>query len=285
MPKAIYVEDIPGARPGKVYLPLKVREVPKPRPGQRQLLVRITAVSLNHRDLFIRQLLYPGISFDTPLLADGCGVVEAVGMAADRSWIGRRVIANPGIGWKSALDGPEEEGGYKTMGATKKNPLGTLQEWLVIDEAEVEEAPVHLTDVQAACLPLTGLTAWRATLIKTGTENVTPGKNVLITGIGGGVALMALLFGLAKGANIWVTSGSQDKLDKAVQLGARGGVNYREKEWEKKLMQQLGPEKRFDAIIDGAGGDIVEKSITLLKVRPGIQVTDMVGSIFIFTVV
>jgi NADPH:quinone reductase-like Zn-dependent oxidoreductase len=137
---------------------------------------------------------------------------------------------------------------------------------LVIDASELEEAPKHLTNAEAAAFPLTGLTAWRATVTKSG--NCKPGRNILITGIGGGVALMALLFASAAGANVFVTSGSQEKLDKAKKLGAAGGAIYKEEGWEKKLLEQLPKDRKFlDAVIDGAGGDIVEKAFKIMKVN------------------
>jgi len=135
-----------------------------------------------------------------------------------------------------------------------------------VKQSELEEAPSHLTDVEAAAVPLTGLTAWRAVMVKCGSNNVGPGKNVLVTGIGGGVALKALAFAKAAGANVYVTSGSKEKIEKAKELGATGGVNYKEEGWDKKLLGMLTTEKKqFDAIVDGAGGDIVEKSARLLK--------------------
>ena len=130
----------------------------------------------------------------------------------------------------------------------------------------MEECPEHLSDEEAAALPLTGLTGWRAFRVKCG-DNARAGRNILVTGIGGGVALMVLLFAVAEGCNVFVTSGDQNKIDKAVKLGAKGGVSYKEKNWEKKL-QGLLPENRkwLDAIVDGAGGDVVNKGSKLLKV-------------------
>ena len=97
--------------------------------------------------------------------------------------------------------------------------------------------------------------------------NAKPGHNILVTGIGGGVALMALLFAVAQGCNVYVTSGSQDKIDKAKKLGAVGGVNYKEKAWEKKLVELLPKDRKYiDAIIDGAGGDVVSKAARIVKV-------------------
>lgn len=146
------------------------------------------------------------------------------------------------------------------------NPAGTLADVVLLDESELEECPSHLSDEEAAALPLTGLTAWRAFFTKSG--NALPGRNILVTGIGGGVALMVLLFGVAQGCNVFVTSGNQEKIDRAVKLGAKGGVIYKEKGWEKTLQGMLPKERPYlDAVIDGAGGDIVSKSVRLLKVR------------------
>jgi NADPH:quinone reductase-like Zn-dependent oxidoreductase len=152
------------------------------------------------------------------------------------------------------------------MGGTKTNPAGTLADVVTLDAGELELCPEHLSDEQAAALPLTGLTAWRAFWVKSG--NAVAGRNILVTGIGGGVALMVLLFGVAQGCNVYVTSGDQAKIDKAVKLGAKGGVIYKEGGWEKKLADMLPKERGWlDAIVDGAGGDIVNKGSRLLKVR------------------
>lgn len=265
MPKSVSVRKIDG-KPGKVYYPLSLDEVPKPSPKANELLIQIHAAALNHRDLFIRQALYPAIGFGIPLLADGCGTVVDVGSSASSSWKGKRVVITPGQGWKDSPEGPEDKDGYKILGGTKTIPTGTLQEFVVIDAGEVEEAPAHLSDAEAAAVPLTGLTAWRAVMVKCGPHNLKPGKNILVTGIGGGVALMALEFARAAGANVWVTSSNQDKIDKAVKLGAKGGVNYKEKDWDKKLQAMLPKEnKMIDAIVDGAGSDVVSKGARLLK--------------------
>ena len=247
MPKSVSISKIDG-KPGKVYYPLSLDEVAKPTPGKGEVLVKISAAALNHRDLFIRQHLYPSIAFGVPLLADGCGTVADLGEGVDSGWKGKRVVINPGEGWADSLEGPEDKGGYKILGATTTLPNGTLQEFMVVKQTELEEAPAHLDNAEAAAVPLTGLTAWRATMVKCG-HNIGPGKNVLVTGIGGGVALMALEFARAAGANVYVTSGSEEKLGKAKELGAKGGVSYKEKDWDKKLLGMLSKGEKFDAIV------------------------------------
>lgn len=265
MPKAITVQKQEG-KPGKVYYPLEHVNLPDPQPKENEVVVKISAAALNHRDLFVRQHLYPGIEFGVPLCADGCGIVTQTGSGSEaKKWQGKRVILNPGTGWKDDPEGPESPKGYAILGGTKMNRSGTLGETITIDAGELEEAPEHLSSIDAAALPLTGLTAWRACMSKS--RNAEKGRNILITGIGGGVALMALVFTTAAGCNVYVTSGDEEKIKKAKQLGAKDGVIYKEKEWEKHLLQKLPKDRPlFDAIIDGAGGDIAEKAPRLLKV-------------------
>ncbi|KAF2479726.1 hypothetical protein BDY17DRAFT_318994 [Neohortaea acidophila] len=277
MPSAISIRQIEG-KPGKVYYPLEKINVPEPKPKDNEVVVKISAAALNHRDLFLRQHLYPGIKFGVPLLADGCGVVVQTGSGdAAKKWKGKRVVLNPGTGWKDDPEGPEAKTGYSIMGGTRMNPVGTLQELVTIDASELEEAPEHLSSVEAAAMPLTGLTAWRATMTKS--ANAKKGHNILITGIGGGVALMALVFASAAGANVFVTSGNQEKIDKAKKLGAKDGVIYKEKDWDKQLLSKLPKDRPlFDAIIDGAGGDIVTKAAKLLKAGGIVSVYGMTVS-------
>ncbi|KAJ5282060.1 hypothetical protein N7505_000040 [Penicillium chrysogenum] len=268
MSKAIYISPIDGkpGKPGQVYYPLSLRTVPKPSPQGGELLVKLTAAALNHRDLFLRQHLYPGVTFDVPLLADGVGTVVGTGpnVPGPEQWQGKRVILNPGVGWKDSPDGPEDPAGYRIMGGTKVYDKGTLQEYITIE---------------LRLYPLTGLTGWRALISKAGEKNSGDGAAVLITGIGGGVALMVLRFAVARGAHVFVTSSSQEKIQKAVELGATGGISYKEEGWEKKLLGMLPAGKRnFDAIIDGAGGDSVEKSVKLLKAGGVLSVYGMTVS-------
>lgn len=260
MPKSITISR------SKDYHTLTLNSVPPPVPKPHELLLKIVTAALNHRDLYIRQNLYPSISFQNPLLADGCGIVlPHLNSAAGRKGfpVSQRVIINPCIGWLSDPCAPE--GAFTALGGSSMTALGTLQEMVAVPADDVELAPVHLSDAEAAALPLTGLTAWRAFITKSG--NAMPGRNILVTGIGGGVAIMVLLFAIAKGCNVFVTSSSAKKIDQAKSLGAKGGVVYtNEEEWPKTLRKLLPRDRPFlDAVIDGAGGDIVGSTRKLLK--------------------
>ncbi|PVI08749.1 NAD(P)-binding protein [Periconia macrospinosa] len=277
MPSAIAIKQVPG-KPGQVYYPLEKITIPDPKPTANQTVISLRAAALNHRDLFIRQHLYPGTTFGVPLLADGVGIVTSAGSSASaQKWLNKRVILNPGTGWASSPEGPEHPKGYAIMGGTKTNAAGTLAEVVTLDAAELEECPEHLNDEEAAAFPLTGLTAWRAFFVKSG--NAVAGRNILVTGIGGGVALMVLLYGVAQGCNVYVTSGDQGKIDRAVKLGAKGGVIYKDKGWEKTLQGMLPKDRPFlDAIVDGAGGDVVQKGSRLLKAGGIISIYGMTVS-------
>ncbi|KAK4108470.1 NAD(P)-binding protein [Canariomyces notabilis] len=274
MPYALTVKKTEGGKPGQVYYPLQLNEVPKPTSGPKQVLVKLAAAALNHRDLFIRQHLYPGISFTNPLLADGYGTVTALGPDPSplaQSLLNKPVLLTPCRGWESDPAGPEDLGKrFSICGAAVGTEVGTAQEWVVVDEDEVVPAPPHLTAAEGAALPLVGLTGWRALVTKSA-DAAQPGRNVLVTGIGGGVALQVLQFAVALGCNVFVTSGDDQKIERAVALGAKGGVNYKG-EWADKLKGMLPKERPFlDAVVDGAGGDIVAKTVKLLK--PGGVIT------------
>ena len=167
-------------------------------------------------------------------------------------------------GWESDPLAPEDSKKFTVVGGAQATDSGTAQEYVVVDEGEVVRAPEHLSPAEGAALPLVGVTAWRALVTKSG--NALPGRNILITGIGGGVALQALQFAAALGCNVYVTSGDADKIDKATQMGARGGVCYRDQDWDKQLAAMLPRDRPYiDAVIDGAGGDIMARTIRLIK--------------------
>ena len=264
MPHALTIRE-KKAKAGQVYYPLQLKLVSKPSPGPNELLVKIEAAALNHRDFFIRQNKYPAISFKTPLLSDGYGTVVETGPGCTSNLLRKPVVLTPCRGWSTSPDGPEDWSQFSTIGGTEPHHhLGAAQNYIVVHEAEVEPCPEHLSAIEGAAIPSCGLTAWRALVTKSG--NAEPGCNILVTGIGGGVALQVLQFGVALGCNMYVTSGSEAKIAKAQQLGAKGGVVYKNEEWNKTLGKLLPAERPYlDAVIDGAGGDIVIKAMTILK--------------------
>lgn len=134
---------------------------------------------------------------------------------------------------------------------------------MVVERDQVILAPEHIDNVHLAAWPLGGVTSWRAVSVN---GEVQRGQNVLITGIGGGVALLALQLCLAKGATVYVTSGSEDKINKAISLGAKAGFNYKSADWPSQLEQSLKTHKAgLDVIIDSGGGNIFSQTSKVLK--------------------
>jgi zinc-binding alcohol dehydrogenase/oxidoreductase len=224
--------------------PLIVKEVPKPKPTAKQVLVRLRNAALNHRDLWILQEQAAHFPDGIILGSDGSGVIESVGEETDAGLEGQEVIINPSLGWgKNPL---VQSDSFRILGFPD---AGTFSEYIAISRDHVFEKPEHLSFEEAAAMPLSGLTAYRALFSK---ARLRPGEKVLVTGIGGGAALWAMKFALAFQARVYVTSGSEAKLKQAAALGAAGGFNYKESIWKERAIKEAGG---FDVIVDSAGGD------------------------------
>ena len=223
--------------------PLEIREIKKPKPVKDQVLVRLHAAALNHRDIWtqVEQTAPDGGIILGP---DGSGIIEDVGEDADDLMIGMEVVINPSLNWGN---NPMVQGdSFKILGFPDH---GTFSDYVAISKKQVFEKPEHLSHLESATLPLSGLTAYRALFTK---ARLRAGEKVLITGVGGGAALWAFQFALAYKARVYVTSGSEEKLQKAKELGALGGYNYKDPEWTRKAAKEVGG---FDIVIDSAGGE------------------------------
>jgi NADPH:quinone reductase-like Zn-dependent oxidoreductase len=224
-------------------LPLEVKEMKQPVPVKDQVVVKLHAASLNHRDLWVRKEQTQVSSNGIILGSDGAGVVEAVGEESDPSLIGKKVIINPSLEWgkEAAFQGDS----FKILGYPDN---GTFASWIVMSKKYIHDKPEHLTLQEAAAVPLSGLTAYRALFTK---ARLRPGEKVLITGIGGGTALWVLQLALAFHAKVYVTSSSKEKIDRAIALGAADGFNYNDANW---VDQAKKTTRGFDVIIDSASG-------------------------------
>jgi NADPH:quinone reductase-like Zn-dependent oxidoreductase len=222
---------------------LAVTEVPEPAPGPGEALVDVRAAALNHRDVWILLGQYAGLRYPCIPGSDGAGVVASVGTGADPSWVGREVVINPSFDW-----GPSESAQGRHFAILGLPRDGTLAERIAVPVSQLSPKPAHLSWEEAAALPLAGLTAWRALV---GRARLSPGDRVLITGVGGGVALFALQIAVASGNEVWVTSGSDEKIARALALGARGGFRYDAEGWAAAAAKAPGS---FDVIVDSAGG-------------------------------
>ncbi len=231
--------------------PLEVGDLVPSMPNEGEVFVLLKAAALNKRDYWITKGKYPGITYPLVLGSDGVGVIE-----------GREVIINPSIAWG---DDPEYfSDDFSILGLPYH---GTFSDMVVVPEENIFDKPDHLSWVEAAALPVCGVTAYRAMMTR---GRARSGQRMLITGIGGGVATMALLFGVAMDMEVWVTSSSDMKIEKAIKYGASGGANYSGSDWDKELVQQAGG--RFDLVIDGAGGKDFSRMVHFMNPRGRIVV-------------
>ena len=232
------------------HQPAVWREIPTPTPAADEVLVKLHAVALNHRDLWIQKGQYAGLKFPSTLGADGSGEIATLGAGITNLAVGAPVVIYPGVEWG---DNSQAQGrSFRVRGMPDP---GTFADYITVPAAYVRPRPPHLSWAQAAALPLAGLTAYRAAFVR---AQVQAGERVLVTGVGGGVALVAAQFCAAAGAEVWVTSGDDAKLARALALplGLRGGANYTTANWGRTLTQAAGGS--FDVIIDSAAGAAFE---------------------------
>ena len=241
---------------------LSLADRERPEPGAGEVLVRMRAASLNYRDLLMIQGLYnPRQPLPLIPCSDGVGEVVAIGPEVTRCAVGDRVVTQFCQGWISG--GPERHFRRQTLGG----PLdGTLREFMVLSQEGVVAAPEHLSDVEAASLTCAGVTAWNALSTR---EGIGEGDTVLILGTGG-VAIFALQFARRLGAQVIVTSSSDEKLDRARELGASAGVNYRQTpEWA-PAVKEITDGRGVDVVIEVGGAETLPQSVH--AVRPGGQI-------------
>lgn len=233
-----------------VNQPAVARDIPTPTPAAGEVLVQLRAAALNHRDIWIQKGQYAGIKLPCTLGADGSGEIVALGAGVANLAVGAPVILYPGVDW-----GDEQKAQGRNFRVLGMPDPGTFAEYSTVRAEYLRPRPAHLDWAQAAALPLAGLTAYRAAF---GRAQVRAGERVLVTGIGGGVALVAAQFCAAAGAEVWATSGDDDKLARALALplGLRGGANYHRENWRQDLTQRAGGP--FDVIIDSAAGAAFE---------------------------
>lgn len=223
--------------------PARIDSVADPLLTIGMVQIKLKAAALNHRDLWITKGQYAGIQYPIILGSDGAGIVHRAAKDVDQRLVGTKVIINPSFHWGESEDAQGKD--FRILGLPDN---GTLAELVNIPVEYVFPMPAHLTFAQAAALPLAGLTAYRALFKRARTHAA---DRVLVTGAGGGVAQFAIQFALKSGCEVWVTSGSESKIQMAMALGAKGGANYKEQGWAKALRERAG---NFDVIIDGAGG-------------------------------
>ena len=230
-----------------------------PAPGPGQVLVRVRAASLNHRDLLIARGQFGGRPKDDLIpVADGAGEVVALGADVTRWKAGDRVAGSYFQTWQA---GPLRADYFQHMlGAGSTD--GMLAQVVALPETGLVRIPSHLSYEEAATLPCAGLAAWNALMAPS--RRQPPGAAVLILGTGG-VSIFAVQLALAAGLRVIATSSSADKIERLRELGVTGTINYRETpDWQLEVLRLTGGEG-VDQVIEVGGGGTLARSLEAVK--------------------
>jgi NADPH:quinone reductase-like Zn-dependent oxidoreductase len=236
---------------------LQVAERPQPQPGHQEVLLKVRAASLNYRDLLVVKGLYnPKMPLPRVPVSDAVGEVVGVGPGVTRVKAGQRVA---GIFMQKWLCGELTEA--KARSALGGAIDGLLAEYAVLHEDGVVTVPDHLSDEEAAALPCAAVTAWHG-LVAEG--QVRAGDSVLAQGTGG-VSLFALQFARLSGARVIVTSSSDDKLKRALGMGAADGINYKATpEWGERV-RELTAGRGVDHVVEVGGAGTLGQSLRAVR--------------------
>ena len=232
---------------------MAIVELPKPKPGRRQVLVKVAACSLNFRDLAIAVGTYRMPVLDKLIpLSDGAGEVVEVGADVTRVKAGDRVAGCFFQGW---VAGPiSAERVQRALGGSAQ---GMLAEYVVLEDVGVVRLPDHLSLEDGATLPCAAVTAWQALAVH---GPLKPGETVLVQGTGG-VSIFALQFAQMMGGQVIATSSSDEKLARAKSLGAIHGINYKARpDWDKAVLEFTNG-RGVDHVVEVGGAGTLERSL------------------------
>jgi NADPH:quinone reductase-like Zn-dependent oxidoreductase len=247
---------------------LKLIERPMPEPRHGEAVIRMSAVSLNYRDMDMVLGTYP-FSFPLPLVptSDGVGEVVATGEGVTRAKIGDRVLGTFHQSW---IAGRYEEDTPQLGGSAD----GMLTEYICLDQQGIVHAPSNLTDEEAATLPCAALTSWQSLVTESRLE---AGDSVLIQGTGG-VSLFGLQFAAMFGARTIVTSSSDTKLERAKSLGATHTINYvKTPVWHPEVRAFNGG-RGVDHVIEVGGPESFLQSLQAIRLGGQINMVGYIGS-------
>lgn len=215
---------------------LVLEEVPAPTPAAGEVVVEVVAAALNRRDWWMRRGAAPVDCLPAVLGSDAAGRITELGDGVEGLAVGDSVVVNPSLYWGEREDRPGSE--FQILGVPRQ---GTYAERVCVPAENVAAKPARLGWEEAAALPLAALTAWRA-LVTHG--EVERGTRVLIPGAGSGLSTMAIAIASALGAETYVTSSTESKIEHAVALGVVAGFDYGDPGWPDRLLEASGGHRR-----------------------------------------
>jgi NADPH:quinone reductase-like Zn-dependent oxidoreductase len=241
---------------------LTLTDLPKPVPGPDDVVITVKAVSLNRLDLWVREGL-PGLKLPMPFIlgSDVAGLIDQVGANVRGLAPGQRVTIHPGW-WDTTceycLRGEHSLCvNFKIFG---EHLPGGYAEFVCVPARNVLPIPDDFSFEEMAAVPLAFLTAWRALITR---AHLRPGEDVVVLGAGSGVSTAAIQIAKYAGARVLATSQSDDKLQRARELGADVLINYTKQEWEREVW--LATNKRgADVVVDSVGEATWLKSVRAL---------------------
>ncbi len=250
---------------------LKLVDLPKPKPGPKEALVKVENVGLNHLDVWVMKGV-PGHKFPLPL-TNGCdvaGKIEELGEGAaevlekNGMRVGSPVIVSPGFSCgicEACLLGLDQNClSYGLLGETRD---GGCTEFISVPVINLIPRPSTISTAEAACLPINFLTAWSMVVRK---GAVRPGEVVLVHAGGSGVSVAAIQMAKMFGCTVITTVGNPEKIQKARQLGADFVIDYKKtpfREELKSILKTIG-KKGCDMVVDHIGVDTFRDSIKCL---------------------
>lgn len=242
--KAVFHEGTPGLEG------VRFADIAERAPQAGEVKVQLRAAGLNHRDLFVPQR--QGAKDGAVVLgSDGAGIVKQVGEGVQRVEKGQEVVINPSLHWQKNSAAPPA--GFEILG----NPDdGTFAESIIISSENVESKPTHLSWAEAGVLSLGALTGYRALITR---GNVRSGQTVLIPGVGSGVATYMVQMAKVSGARVIVTSRSEGKRNRALDLGADRAIDSG-CDWQNELQDET-----IDLVVDSVGAATFNRSLSVLK--------------------
>ncbi|WP_317204764.1 NAD(P)-dependent alcohol dehydrogenase [Janthinobacterium sp.] len=246
---------------------LRQTELPDPKAARGEVLVRLRAATLNFVDVAIATGHFPGAGFPMIPVADGAGEVAALGDGVSGLAIGARVIPHFMPNWRGGAITPRNVAAMR--GVTLP---GSLAEYVAVPAASLVALPAHLDFVQGAALPIAATRAWNAVR----SARVRPGSVVVLLGTGG-VSIFALQFAKASGATVILASSSDEKLERARQIGADHLINYRATPaWDEEVLR-LTEGRGADLVVETVGGASMVRSLNAAAVGGTVFTVGFVG--------